>query len=112
VLGALGVGAALMSGAKGDRLHRTLGWIWSVFMVATAISALFINPQGGPPTLLFLKLFSVFTLITTPFAVAAARRHNVARHASAMTGLFVGGLGIAGMLAFLPGRLVWQVFFG
>ncbi len=29
-----------------------------------------------------------------------------------MTGLYVGGLIFAGTLAFLPGRLMWQVFFG
>jgi uncharacterized membrane protein len=29
-----------------------------------------------------------------------------------MTGLFVGGLLIAGAFAFLPGRLMWQIVFG
>jgi uncharacterized membrane protein len=29
-----------------------------------------------------------------------------------MTGLFVGGLLIAGVFAFLPGRLMWRVVFG
>ena len=47
-----------------------------------------------------------------PSAVVLARRHNVARHANIMTGVFIGGIGVAGVLAFLPGRLMWQVFFG
>lgn len=29
-----------------------------------------------------------------------------------MTGLFVGGLLIAGLFTFAPGRLMWQVVFG
>jgi uncharacterized membrane protein len=29
-----------------------------------------------------------------------------------MSGLFVGGMGVAGLFAFLPGRLLWYVFFG
>lgn len=33
-------------------------------------------------------------------------------HRRMMTGLFIGGLVIAGALTFLPGRLMWQVFFG
>jgi len=29
-----------------------------------------------------------------------------------MTGMFVGGLIVAGLLTFLPGRLMWTLFFG
>ena len=29
-----------------------------------------------------------------------------------MTGMFVGGLVVAGLLTFLPGRLMWAIFFG
>ena len=45
-------------------------------------------------------------------AVYAARRHRVASHRRTMTGLFVGGLLVAGGLTFLPGRLMWRVVFG
>jgi uncharacterized membrane protein len=29
-----------------------------------------------------------------------------------MSSLYTGGLGVAGLFAFLPGRLLWRVFFG
>jgi uncharacterized membrane protein len=29
-----------------------------------------------------------------------------------MAGLFLGGLIIAGVLTFIPGRLMWRLFFG
>jgi uncharacterized membrane protein len=29
-----------------------------------------------------------------------------------MTGMFVGGLLLAGLFAFIPGRLLWTVFLG
>jgi uncharacterized membrane protein len=87
-----------------------IGWTWSSFMMLTAISALFIPSQG--PGLIFLKLFALITLASVPAAVLSARSHKVARHAGIMTSLFVGGIGIAGLLAFLPGRLMWQVLFG
>ena len=45
-------------------------------------------------------------------AVYAARRHRVAAHRRAMTGMFVGGLIVAGAFTFLPGRLMWAIFFG
>ena len=38
--------------------------------------------------------------------------HRVAAHRRAMTGMFVGGLVVAGLLTFLPGRLMWAIFFG
>lgn len=110
VLAAVATGVVLMSGVKGTRLHRTLGWAWSSFMVLTAASALFIAAQG--PSLIFLKLFALITLVSVPAAVLSARSHKVARHARIMTSLFVGGIGVAGVLAFLPGRLMWRVFFG
>lgn len=110
VLAATVVGIVLMSGVKGTRLHRTLGWSWAIFMTVTAISALFIRAETAG--LLFLKAFAVITLVSVPSAVVLARRHNVARHANIMTGVFIGGIGVAGVLAFLPGRLMWQVFFG
>jgi uncharacterized membrane protein len=110
VLAALATGAVLMRGVKGTRLHRTLGWAWSSFMMLTAVSALFI-PSAGP-SLIFLKLFALITLASVPAAVLSARSHQVVRHARIMTSLFIGGIGVAGVLAFLPGRLMWQVVFG
>lgn len=111
----LAVAAVLMAGVKGDRLHRALGWSWAALMLATAASALFIRAPVGLPSVAgvgVLHVFSVVTLVLVPLAVAAARRQDVARHARMMTGLVVGGLGVAGVFAFLPGRLLWAVFFG
>jgi uncharacterized membrane protein len=111
VLGSLAIGIVLMTGVKGARLHRTLGWSFVILMVATAVDALFIYQPGGP-RFTPLHLFSVITLVSAPLGVLAARRHKVAVHRRAMTGLFFGGLILAGLFAFMPGRLMWRVFFG
>jgi uncharacterized membrane protein len=111
VLAALVVATFQMVGPKGTTVHRVTGWTLSVLFVITAVAALFIrNPQGG----LFnpFQLFSVWTLIAVPWAVLAARAHNVRRHASIMMGFYFGGMILAGLLTFLPGRLMWRVFFG
>jgi uncharacterized membrane protein len=60
----------------------------------------------------WIHLLSGWTIIALPIAVYAARRHKVSLHRRFMTGLFVGGLIVAGGFAFLPGRLMWRVFFG
>jgi uncharacterized membrane protein len=111
VAGSLLIGVVLMSGVKGTRVHRVLGWSFVILMLATAVDALFIHSPTGP-RFTPLHLFSVFVLIVAPLGVLAARRHMVAVHWRAMTGLFFGGLILAGLVAFMPGRLMWRVFFG
>ena len=110
-LTALAIGIVLLIGVKGNRLHRTLGWTWVLAMATTAISSFFIH-QINPGGLSLIHALSGWTLVGLPMAVHAARRHRVEAHRRAMTGMFVGGLVVAGLLTFLPGRLMWAVFFG
>ena len=108
---ALGVGVVLLIGVKGTRMHRLLGWAWVLAMAVAAVSSLFIRiiAHGRFSA---IHLLAGWTIVALPMAVAAARRHRVALHARFMTGLFVGGLLLAGLLAFIPGRLMWRVFVG
>jgi uncharacterized membrane protein len=101
-----------MLGLKGNTVHRTLGWIWVVRHGRRRRSRRCSStaPIGGGFS--FLHLFAGWTLIALPMGVFAARKHNVRLHGRTMTGLFVGGLLIAGAFAFMPGRLMWQVVFG
>ncbi len=111
VLAALALATWQMVGLKGRATHRIVGWTLAVLLLTTAVTSLFIHdPRGG----LFnpFQIFSVWTLIVVPVALFAARRHNVRFHARAMAGLYFGGMIFAGMLTFLPGRLMWRVFFG
>ena len=108
---ALLVGVTLMLGLKGNTVHRTLGWVWVIAMATAAISSLFIH-RANAGGFSFLHLFAGWTLIALPMGVFAARKHNVRLHGRTMTGLFVGGLLIAGVFAFMPGRLMWQIVFG
>lgn len=108
---ALLIGIVLLAGVKGDRLHRLLGWTWVVAMGATAISSFFIH-RINPGGLSLIHLLSGWTVIGLPMAVWAARRHRVQQHRRAMKGMFVGGLVVAGLLTFLPGRLMWAMVFG
>ena len=111
VIATLGLATVQMIGPKGRTMHRVLGWVLVALLITTAVASLFIrNPQGG--WLNPFQLFSLWTLIGAPIAVVAARRHNVIRHSRIMAGLYFGGLIFAGALTFLPGRLMWRVFFG
>jgi uncharacterized membrane protein len=111
VAAALVVGVVLLAGVKGSRPHRVLGWTWVLAMGLVAASSLFIRIVNHGQ-LSWIHLFTGWTLIALPMGVAFARRHRVAHHARTMTGLFIGGLVVAGLFTFLPGRLMWQVFLG
>lgn len=111
VLAALALATVQIVAPKGAALHRVLGWALAVLLITTAVVSLFIrNPAGG----LFnpFQVFSVWTLIGVPWAVIAARRHDIRRHARLMYGFYFGALIFAGLLTLLPGRLMWWVFFG
>ncbi len=96
---------------KGTGLHRTTGWIWVVLIATAAVSSLFIR-MVNHGAFSFIHILSGWTLVVLPMAIYAARRGDIARHRGRMTGLFIGGLLIAGTLAFMPGRLMWRLFLG
>lgn len=107
----VGVGAIILSARKGRTFHRTMGWIWVMLMGLTAGASLFIVGLNGNHWSL-IHLLSGWTLVTLPLAVRAARKHNVKVHGPAMTSLFWGASIVAGAFTFLPGRLMWNLFFG
>jgi uncharacterized membrane protein len=104
------IGAVLLRGVKGTGLHRTLGYTWVAAMALAAVSSFFLVGLNGNNYSLIHGL-SAWTIIVLPMAVVAARRKNIRSHAKAMTNLFMGGLLIAGLFAFLPGRMLWSIFF-
>lgn len=110
-LAALALGTVQLIGVKGTTAHRVIGWTWVIAMAVTAVSSLFIRQINGG-AFSFIHLLSGWTIIALPMAVYAARKNKVVAHRRGMTGMFVGGLIVAGLLTFLPGRLMWGVFFG
>lgn len=110
-LAALVIGTVILFRPKGRGLHKTLGWSWVVAMGITAVSSLFITGLNGDSWSI-IHLLSGWTIIALPMAIYAIRNRKVEIHRRAMTGMFVGGLLVAGAFAFIPGRLMFETFFG
>ena len=104
------VGLILLLAPKGFAFHRTLGWTWVAAMAVTAVSSFFITGVMGN-SYSPIHALSAWTLIGLPFGIAAIRRRDIKKHRDSMTGLFIGGMAIAGLFTFLPGRTMWNVFF-
>jgi uncharacterized membrane protein len=110
-LAALALGGVLMAVRKGRRFHRVAGWTWVGLVAVTAGSTLFITSLNHGRWSL-LHLFTAWVLLVLPLAVMWARRHAVARHRRTMMGLFYGGFAVNLLIAFIPGRALWTMFFG
>ena len=110
--GALGLGAVQFSFAKGTGAHRALGWSWALLMIGVAFSSLFIHTirLWGPWSP--IHLLSLFTLVTTPLAVRAAIRGDVAGHRQAMIWIYTLALVVTGLFTLTPGRIMHDVVFG
>ncbi len=102
---------------KGTAPHKLLGWTWFSIMIVVAVSAIFIRGfEGGSIPTFYgfspIHLFVVLTLFSVPQSILAIKRGDVKAHASAVKGLYLGGMLIAGLFAFMPGRTMWQFFLG
>jgi len=93
---------------KGASAHRVIGASYLALMTITATAAIFI-PRGR---ISFFYLFVVLTYFSVFRAIWFVRKKNIHGHKRAMVGLYVGGLLIAGGLTFLPGRMMYRLFFG
>ncbi len=98
-------------GPKGTGLHRVLGWSWVVLMFTVAFSSLFIRLINNG-AFSFIHILSGLTLFALPVLVYAARTKNINLHKRTATNLYIGALLVAGLFTFLPGRLMWKMFFG
>ena len=98
---------------KGTLAHKVTGRVGAMALMITAIASFGINSMDSPHFGLSpIHVFSVTVLVSVPYAIIQVRRGNIRAHRLAMTSVAVSGLGIAGALTFLPGRLMHTIFIG
>ncbi|WP_459558455.1 DUF2306 domain-containing protein [Lacunimicrobium album] len=102
---ALGTTPFLLLRTKRDRLHKSMGYLWVGSLAVIAVSSFFLKfiiPGSFSP----IHLLSVWTLIQLPMIVMRARQKDIKRHRRIVRGVVAGGLIVAGIIAFLPIRLL------
>lgn len=112
ILTALLLTPVMLLRRRGDRLHRRLGYVWVAAMALTAALTFGIRGLNQSGALSWIHILSAWTLIQVPLIVWSARAHNVARHRSAVRGMVLGALIIAGIFTFPFNRLMGQWLFG
>ena len=109
VLLALPLGLSQLALPKGTMRHRTVGYVWCGLMTATALVSFAVHDLNGG--LSPIHIFSVLTLAAMPPIILFARAGRVAEHQRAVLSLMIGGLVIAGLFTFLPGRALGELVF-
>jgi len=106
------LGGIQLAMKKGTRLHKALGWIWTVIMAVVAITSFFIHEiklwgQYSP-----IHLLSLWTLISLGLAIYFAKIGKIKRHKQVMVALYGFGLILTGFFTMMPGRVMHQIIFG
>ena len=119
-ISAFAIGAIQFIAPKGTIPHRAFGVLWMALMASAAVSASFIlhGEPGDPiwkrvsPIHLFVPL-TIWALIEGTYLLVRGKQPGKRHHHHPFLGAYIGGLVIAGILAFaLPGRIMNQVIFG
>ena len=109
VLPCVPLGAYLLLSAKGTRLHKTLGKVWTTLMVVTAVAIIFVR---GGTDFSWIHIFVPITLLGAWNVVSTARKGDIAGHRKQITGMYLGALMIPGLFAFLPTRMMGMWLLG
>ena len=117
---ALVLGIVQLVAPKGTLPHKQLGVVWLGLMIVTTISAYFIQHPVGPgdpfwARFSWIHLFIILNTWGISSGVALLLFGGPERlkyHAKPFIGMFFGGLVVAGVLSFIPGRIMHAVVFG
>ena len=114
------LGLIIFSLPKGTVPHKTMGTIYAVLMITTAIAAFFVR-RGDVSGLEYLSLkgmtwIHIFVPVTL-FGIFGGLwgilvQKNARAHRGPLIGSYIGGLIIAGALTFLPDRRMRLFLFG
>lgn len=108
---ALALTPVMLWNQRGTPRHRVLGYVWVGCLATTAVISFRIRVTH-PGHLSVIHVLSVFTLVMLPVIVFSARSGNVARHRSAVRGMVIGALLVAGFFALPPFRMLGRWLFG
>lgn len=92
---------------KGDRRHKTLGWIWVSAMTLMGLTSMLV-PHGDSWVAAYAGGSSALVLMA--YGIYKVKRRRLRDHARTMVMLMI-ALVVMCLLAVVPGRLLHEVFF-
>jgi uncharacterized membrane protein len=107
---ALGLTPVMLLRARGDHLHRVLGWLWVSCLFVTALISFDIR-QVASGQFSYIHVLSGGVVVLMPLIIWTARTHRIARHRRAVRGTVLGALLIAGFFTFPFHRMLGSWLF-
>ena len=111
-LAAFILGGVQLASDKGTRAHKLLGYVWVASMVVICLTSFSIKevmPNGIFGGYSPIHLLSFFVLAQLARGIYFAKKKNIRMHRRCMLYTYIGGLVIAGVFTFMPGRLLFKV---
>lgn len=115
---AVPVGAFIFLTKKGTAQHKLVGRVWVVILLIVSLSAILIqeiNPEGYS----LIHLLIPWTIASLVYSIWSIKRFKKTHkrkyrqaHMYSMIGVYVGALLVAGAFTLLPGRFLYESFFG
>lgn len=109
-MGAFFLGAYVLMRRKGTKAHKMAGRVFGLLMLATATTAIFIR-EINDGSFSWIHIFVPITFIGMYQLVSSIRKGNVKAHRKHVLTMYFAALLIPGLIAFLPGRRMWMMFF-
>lgn len=106
------LGIWIMFGTKGNKLHKTVGKVWVIALLITAVSSFWLHGIKLVGPFSPIHLLSILTIYSVMRGVQHARTGQIQQHKKTMKGLFYYALIGAGLFTLLPGRLMHQLLLG
>ena len=106
------LGAIQLLSRKGTLIHKALGWVWVLLMLAVSVSSLFIHEINMWGKYSPIHILSLYTIATLCQAIYFVRVGNIKKHKQTMTLLYLLALILTGLFTLLPGRVMYVVIFG
>jgi uncharacterized membrane protein len=108
ILTLVATGWGMIALPKGDRRHKTLGWIWVGSMGLMGLASLAV-PHGDSWVAAYAGGSSALVLLA--YGVFSVKRGNLRNHGRTMAMLMI-ALVLMTLLSLLPGRIMHDVIFG
>ena len=106
------LGAIQLLCPKGTMIHKALGYVWVLLMLAVSVSSLFIHEINMWGKYSPIHILSLYTIATLFQAIYFVRVGNIKRHKQTMTLLYLLALILTGLFTLLPGRVMHMIIFG
>lgn len=109
-LAAAVIGPLALLRKRKDRIHKVAGYFWIAVMAITALTSFFIWQIRVVALFSPIHILSIITVVGLFQAVYRIKQRDIVGHKRVLWRLYYQAIGLAGLFAFLPNRMMNDLF--